>query len=283
MAAMRKTVLSLCWGFLAAQNVGIGISQPTARLHIRSATFSATDYALRIDRSNGNVVLSVQSDGNVGIGTLSPAQRVEVVGNVYLAGDFRPGDNPGLPGQVLYSRGTGQLPVWDYLPMRLEYVDAWGPGYTNDLQGWTGAGITNCGGQWMLGGYGECGVGCVLSKTYTGLPPHHEVMVEVYYWAIDSWDQFVGAGLDHVRLELDGTVVARGTPIQMGISSYMGYPILTDLSFCGHNAWIDHGPIRIAGRISHTANTLQVRIVSGVTQPAWDESIGVTAVRVWLR
>ncbi|MDW8236177.1 MAG: hypothetical protein RMK98_06125, partial [Bacteroidia bacterium] len=144
---MRKGVFSLCWGFLLAQNVGIGLNAPTARLHIRGGTSDATAHALRIDRSTGSVVLSVRNDGNVGIGTLSPVQRTEVVGNVYLSGDLRPAGNPGTSGQVLYSGGTNQPPMWASLPMRLAYVDIWSPSSTG-LQGWSGANVINCGGQW---------------------------------------------------------------------------------------------------------------------------------------
>ncbi len=232
---------------------------------------------------------------NVGIGTVNPQYRLHVAGDAYIRdslrvdGDFRPGGVSGLPGQVLVSQGSGAPPQWRTFPTLsswyLWHVDFWGAG-ANDpgTQGWTGANTTNCGGQWLLGGYGECGNGCVLSKTFTGLPPHSAVLVEIDWWSLDSWDHESGSdGIDHVVLSLDGVQVAKALPTAPYGGSWGNDNRLTDASLCGVSQWIDQGPQTIRGVLSHSSDTLTVSFHCNVSQGSTNESCGVVMVRVWLR
>jgi len=59
--------------------------------------------------------MRIHTNGNVGIGTGAPSERLDVQGNVRFSGALMPGGNPGTSGQVLVSQGAGTAPVWQPL------------------------------------------------------------------------------------------------------------------------------------------------------------------------
>ena len=61
--------------------------------------------------TNGTSRLSISESGNVGIGNLSPAYKLDVNGNMNLTGTLRINGNAGTAGQVLTSNG-GSDPTW---------------------------------------------------------------------------------------------------------------------------------------------------------------------------
>ncbi len=83
-------------------------------------TGSAQDYNARIiNAANNRIDVTTSSGGvlsvngtNIGVGTTSPAQRLDVAGNVRFSGALMPAGNAGTSGQILTSQGPGLAPVW---------------------------------------------------------------------------------------------------------------------------------------------------------------------------
>ena len=92
-------------------NVGIGTPSPSAKLHITKdnttgnallITNSGSSRSLEINHNadgtgisdevvrimnDGTRLFTIESDGNVGIGTASPSEKLEVAGNARITGD----------------------------------------------------------------------------------------------------------------------------------------------------------------------------------------------------
>ncbi|GIV25941.1 MAG: hypothetical protein KatS3mg026_1633 [Bacteroidia bacterium] len=101
---------------------------------------------------------------NVGIGTATPTQRLDVNGNVQFSGALMPAGNPGAIGQVLVSRGPNTSPVWEGPYYKLFAVDAWNPATSaTEYRGWSCTGCAStpwtstCGQMRLLGGCNVCG------------------------------------------------------------------------------------------------------------------------------
>jgi hypothetical protein len=56
--------------------------------------------------------MSITGTGNVGIGTVTPTERLDVTGNIKVSGAIMPNNLPGTAGQVLTSAGAGVAPTW---------------------------------------------------------------------------------------------------------------------------------------------------------------------------
>ena len=65
-------------------HLAVGLNNPAVndKLTVKSAGTTSSYYGLKIQDSSGNNQLAVRSDGNVGIGTTSPAQKLDVNGNI---------------------------------------------------------------------------------------------------------------------------------------------------------------------------------------------------------
>lgn len=62
----------------------------------------------------GNTRMIVNDNGNVGINTSSPTQKLHLAGNMRLQGAFMPNNNPGQVGSILTSNGSNSSPTWGY-------------------------------------------------------------------------------------------------------------------------------------------------------------------------
>jgi len=134
-------------------NVGIGITSPNAKLHIAG---SGGDVKFTIDRTDARTYsiytesnsslsikdedasadrLTILSDGNVGIGTAVPSQKLHVQGNLRVTGAYYASDNnAGSSNQVLTSTGSGGTD-WKSLS---QIGGVTGSGTSNKLPLWDG-------------------------------------------------------------------------------------------------------------------------------------------------
>lgn len=87
--------------FSAGQDFIIGNSATTKSLILFTGGISGSNERMRIT-----------SAGKVGIGTTSPAEVLDVTGNLKLTGAFMPGGSAGTAGYVLTSNGAGSAPTW---------------------------------------------------------------------------------------------------------------------------------------------------------------------------
>jgi hypothetical protein len=72
-------------------------------------TTDAKDWVVK---TSGSERLRVLAAGNVGIGTPSPTERLDVSGNVRFSGALMPNNQPGSVGDILVSQGPNTAPVW---------------------------------------------------------------------------------------------------------------------------------------------------------------------------
>ena len=90
-----------------SENTFIGYNTNTASETITNSTALGANVILA--QSN---TLILGNNVNVGIGTTTPSERLQVNGNFRLDGAFMPGNSAGLLGQILISQGSGLAPVW---------------------------------------------------------------------------------------------------------------------------------------------------------------------------
>ena len=82
-------------------NVGIGITSPVYSLDVnggingfrtKAATASSADIVAAFDNNNGSQMV-VRGDGNVGVGTTTPTEKLHVTGNIKVSGNIDVGGN----------------------------------------------------------------------------------------------------------------------------------------------------------------------------------------------
>jgi hypothetical protein len=71
-----------------------------------------TDSKDLVIKTNGTERVRVNTSGNVGIGSSSPSQKIDVSGNMKFSGALMPNGDAGTSGYVLISQGSGNPPVW---------------------------------------------------------------------------------------------------------------------------------------------------------------------------
>ena len=130
----------------------------------------------------------------------------------------------------------------------------------------------------MYGGQG-CGSGCALEKTFTNLPPHSEVFVEVYVVTLDSWDQDGSYGRDHVAVEIDGTTHGK---------FYAGSlnPANQGSGVCAIYGHRDSGPYVCVAYAPHVNSSITIKVRANVSEDSGgysDEYLGIVAAKLYLR
>lgn len=143
------------------------------------------------------------------------------------------------------------------LPFSVATFDLWSEGFSG-----TRLDRTTCSGGYgkVLGGDCLLGAGASLSVTYTQLPPHEALQVDLVYFAIHSWDYEEG------QVYVDDVLVWH-------------YEFTGARTFlCGDkNAAAQ--PISLTVR-NHKASSVTIRITSTLSQTACDESFAIDDVLV---
>ena len=94
-----------------SNNIAIGVSSfvPSATAN-NQLSIGNLIYGVNLNGS-GNTI----STGNIGIGTTSPSEKLDVAGAVKFSGALMPNNTAGTSGQVLTSAGSGNAPTWTTL------------------------------------------------------------------------------------------------------------------------------------------------------------------------
>lgn len=66
--------------------LGIGITTPTAQLHIKGIGATSATFGFKYDNSSSSPILYGRDDGNIGIGTSTPSTTLEINGQTTLSG-----------------------------------------------------------------------------------------------------------------------------------------------------------------------------------------------------
>lgn len=94
-------VASGAWGL----NGNTGITSLTNFI----GTTDAKDLTIR---TNNTTRATITSGGYLGLGTTTPSQVLDILGNLQFSGAFMPNSTTGTAGQLLQSQGAGTSPIW---------------------------------------------------------------------------------------------------------------------------------------------------------------------------
>jgi hypothetical protein len=88
--------LAISMKMLNTGDLGVGTVSPLARLHVSSANAVTTDRLLQVSSGTaaGQELLVVKGDGNVGIGTTAPSDKLTIVANTPSTAMTLAGDSP---------------------------------------------------------------------------------------------------------------------------------------------------------------------------------------------
>ncbi len=97
---------------MTSTGLGVNVLTPTARLHISGST---SDTLLKLDTPTSSSILYVSGSGNVGIGTSTPAYKLDVRGEARISSSLTLDSQPifrvenGFGANVVDVRGSGQM------------------------------------------------------------------------------------------------------------------------------------------------------------------------------
>ena len=153
-------------------------------------------------------------------------------------------------------------------------------GFTTETADWilssyvtAGVKFYNCGGNYILGGYNVLGgaTGQYIQRTYSSLPTHNQIYLQMRFYQIDSWDQLVN-GPDYFSISIDGTSFT-------GWSLSFEYP--GAYSLCGDpNLGFEDFVFTISLAYPHSASSLTLRMITGTNQLSSDESFGFRDIKI---
>jgi hypothetical protein len=114
---------------LAADIIGLS-TNGIERMRISNAATvineGAADYDFRVESMGNQNMFFVDGGTNrVGIGTNTPSEALDVIGNVEFSGSLEPNTQPGVLGQALVSQGANIAPVWGVNVNGLTEISRW--------------------------------------------------------------------------------------------------------------------------------------------------------------
>ncbi|MCX7697772.1 MAG: hypothetical protein N2Z72_08805 [Bacteroidales bacterium] len=86
-----------------------GNSATDPNLHFLGTT-DATDLIFKTNHQERMRISHI--NGNIGIGTSNPTDKLDIEGNIKFSGLLKPNNNPGSTGDVLVSQGASSPPIW---------------------------------------------------------------------------------------------------------------------------------------------------------------------------
>lgn len=131
--------------------------------------------------------------------------------------------------------------------------------------------LHDCAGTILLGGYNICGMNCELRKTFTDLPGHNFVYLEVEVFWLDNWDKR--------WLYIYGDDI----PVFSQRKEYR-YPAESSslkkvAHFCGHSSYADdRGVLHVS--FYHSSDTLDLRITSNLDGTPSQKSWAIRAIHM---
>lgn len=129
-----------------AQRVGVGsaVFTPQNMLDVKGNMVVGNAYGgANVAPANGVLI-----EGNTGIGTTAPTQKLDVVGAVKFSGALMPNNDAGTSGYILKSAGAGVAPAWSVKMSGINAIERWYyPPFDlapNTVYTVTATGVTNC-------------------------------------------------------------------------------------------------------------------------------------------
>ncbi|NPA33800.1 MAG: LamG domain-containing protein [Chlorobi bacterium] len=128
--------------YLNAQNVGVGTTSPSAKLHIEVSKGFA-EPLMQVNVKGTTPIFIILPEGKIGIGLTNPTEALDISGNVQFSGALMPAGSAGTPGQVLISQGPGTPPLWQSIGGTGGVVGICSSPTANYVQKWTGSELCN--------------------------------------------------------------------------------------------------------------------------------------------
>lgn len=96
------------WDGASGTSFGLGVQANQFRFNINQAA----DKFSFLTGEAGTEILSLLGTGNLGVGVVTPSEKLQVAGNVRFSGALMPNNMAGTAGQILTSAGAGTAPTW---------------------------------------------------------------------------------------------------------------------------------------------------------------------------